>query len=184
MPPPPAQRSMTVSPDLAPASRLTSCEPSSWISTRPSRKAGSDYTDGLAILEMPEPRPDGECGVGRAADAKGCQRLPALAFQSVDAQIERRARRQGLRFGDEVHAELARRAGSAIREIPGHMGGRLGESGRAGVELRMLRLDQRRRREARAVEKARWCPGSCRERARAFREGQRAKAPRPCPESP
>ena len=47
LPPAPAHRSTTCSPGFAPASSAASCEPSSWISIRPLRNAGSAWIAGL-----------------------------------------------------------------------------------------------------------------------------------------
>ena len=47
LPPAPAHRSITCSPGFAPASNAASCEPSSWISIWPLRKAGSAWIAGL-----------------------------------------------------------------------------------------------------------------------------------------
>jgi len=64
LPPPPAQRSITVSPGVAPVISAAICEPSSWTSTMPLMKAGSDWMAGLLAPAGTRMRtPEGDHGV-------------------------------------------------------------------------------------------------------------------------
>ena len=132
LPPPPAQRSSTCSPGLAPASSAASWEPSSWISIWPLRKAGSACTAGLlpsAATSMRRPSGDHRVSAtpkwASAAAASARSVLRRLTRRSSGARAA-----SALRLLDALLAErLGERCVQPFRIVAGDPGRRAIEAG-------------------------------------------------------
>src|SRR5437763_1937613 len=125
LPPPPAHRSSTCSPGLAPAKSAASCEPSSWISIRPFRYANSACTAGfLASARSLIRRPVGDQRVGSGArSARDFAASSRVAFSAAAERVIDEA-------GD---AGTIARAGEAVRDAPILQGVGCGPAPRANI---------------------------------------------------